>query len=819
MIIKAPGQIELVVTDKQESYPVLPLRTAVLFPGLLVSLQITREENARVIKSCHSAKKEIVASYSPNVPSDETTPVCQVGVLARLHDVRQGAGDTLLVTLEGIKRVSIEELTVKEKVMYGSVADCAVHSSQESLLESKVAEVIATVNEISQIDPTYAPEQSHVLARLVKDPSLLADKTAYTFHFPLSAKQEILETVELSERYTRLLTHLKMELNQASTLHSINAKVKESIADDQKKYFLRQQLHEIRRQLGDDFTEEREVARLRVQLRATSALPAEAHGLATIELDRLEHLSTASAEYGNTKNYLDWLLAMPWGKCQPESYEIKDAQRILNNEYFGPQNLKEQILQRLSVRKLLGGVNEGPTLCLVGAPGTGKAALARSIAKSMGKDFVRLSVGGITDVADVTGEPRTFLGALPGKIVRTIRDCGSCDPVVLIEDLDHFNVQNDSSVNMALLEALDTRKNNRFLDRYLGIPFDLSKVFFICSARSMEELPEQFMPRLEIVELPGYIEKEKIVISQRYIIPDLLKKHGITRTELKFSDKVLTKLITGYTQEAGLLAFSQQIEKICRKIALEKAEKRRSSWTVNEKNLESYLGLPDFFPEKMETKAEIGIAAGLAWTGAGGELMFIEGLKMKGEGRIITTGSLGEVMRESIQAAHSYVRSRADMLAIDFMDFDAFDIHIHFPSGAIPKDGPSAGAAVCLVIASILAERPIRNDIGMTGEVTLRGKVLPVAGIKEKVSAAYRAGMSHVAMPKENQKDIRELPKEIQRKITFHLIEKIDELFELCLLDFTPSTYTLEKIFTEEIEKAKRRRKGQNHRRRVDTRK
>ncbi|MEK7774719.1 MAG: LON peptidase substrate-binding domain-containing protein, partial [Candidatus Zixiibacteriota bacterium] len=650
MIIKAPGQLELVVSDKQETYPVLPLRTAVLFPGLLVSLQITREENARVIKSCHASKKNIVAAYSPSMPHEVDTPVSQVGVLARLHDVRQGAGDTLLVTLEGIKRVAIEELTTKDRALYGAVDECAVKPHDVGDIAMKVSAIIETVNEISRIDPTYAPEQSQVLARLVQEPSLLADKTAYTFHLPLSAKQEILETVDLSSRLDRLLDHLKIELNQAATLHSINAKVRETIAEDQKKYFLRQQLHEIRRQLGDDFTEEREVALLRKQLRDTKALPNEAQALATIELDRLEHLSTASAEYGNTKNYLDWLLAVPWGKYQPESYEIKDAQRILNNEYFGPQNLKEQILQRLSVRKLLGGVNEGPTLCLIGAPGTGKAALAKAIAKAMNKDFIRLSVGGIGDVADVTGEPRTFLGALPGKVIRTIREAGSCDPVVLIEDLDHFNVQNDSSVNMALLEAIDTRKNNRFLDRYLGIPFDLSKVFFICSARSMEELPEQFIPRFEIVELPGYIEKEKIVISQRYIIPELLKKHGITRSELKFSDKVLTKLITGYTQESGLLAFSQQIEKICRKIALEKAEKRRSSWTINEKNLESYLGLPDFFPEKMETKAEIGIAAGLAWTGAGGELMFIEGLKMKGDGKIITTGSLGEVMRESIQA-------------------------------------------------------------------------------------------------------------------------------------------------------------------------
>ena len=369
---------------------------------------------------------------------------------------------------------------------------------------------------------------------------------------------------------------------------------------------------------------------------------------------------------------------------------------------------------------------------------------------------------------------------------------------------------------MALLEVIDTRRNSRFLDNYLGVPFDLSKVFFICSVRSFEEIPEQFIPRFEIIELPGYIEKEKLVISKRYLMPNLLKKHGLTKTELRFTDKALMKIIASYTQEAGLLTFSQNIEKICRKIALEKLKRSKSSWTINEKSLESYLGPALFIPERAGTAPEIGTAAGLAWTGAGGELMFIEGLKMKGSGEIITTGSLGEIMKESIQAAHSYVRSKADVLGIDFSDFNEFDIHIHFPCGAIPKDGPSAGITVCLVIASVMSERPIRNDIAMTGEVTLRGRVLRVAGIKEKISAAYRAGIYNVALPKGNQKDIKELPKEILRKTKFTFIERVDELFEICLLDFTPSSYTLEKIFAEEIKKAQKKENETDRKRQSD---
>jgi ATP-dependent Lon protease len=545
---------------------------------------------------------------------------------------------------------------------------------------------------------------------------------------------------------------------------------------------------------------------VREVINRSSNLPPEVKARATIEVDRLSRLSSASAEYGVTKDYLDWILALPWGRTTPESYEIPDVERIISTDYFGPTSIKEQILQRLSVRKLSGGLDEGPTLCLVGAPGTGKASLAKAIARSVGKEFIRISVGGISEVAEIKGTPRTFLGAQPGKIIRAMKDAGSSDPVILIEDIDYFNLENNSSVNMALLEVVDTRFNSGFMDSYLGVPFDLSRVLFICSVRAFEEIPEQFIPRFELMEIPGYIEREKIVITKKYIIPTLLKKHGLRRSEFKISEKILARIISEYTQEAGLLGFSQQIEKICRKMALEKAEGKRKSWTVNDKNLESFLGSPVFIPEKAEKAPEIGTATGLAWTGAGGDLMFIEGLKMKGEGTIITTGSLGEVMKESIQAAHSYVRSKSDMLGIDFSDFSEFDIHIHFPSGAIPKDGPSAGVTVCLVIASVMSERPIRNDVAMTGEVTLRGKVLPVGGVKEKISAAYRAGIYHIVLPTENKKDLKEIPKEIQRKTKFSYINRVDELFELCLMDFTPSSYTLEKIFAEEIEKAKKKK-------------
>ena len=807
MVIKSKHRLPLVVSDSEETYPILPLMTEVLFPGMLVTIHVGRPENLTLLEEVYEKRHQFVAAYSQSgFDTPGARPIYQVGVLAEVRDIREGTGDTKVVTLEGIRRVAISLITAETPYLQGKANLIEKPSFAVKAIKEKVGEVIAIVNEITHLDPIYSPELSNVLKVNAEDPGLLADHAAASFHFSLAAKQELLECVLLDERFDKLLHELNSELNRAATVLSIQEKVKKRIEADQQKYFLRQQLHEIRRQLGEDFSEEREVARWKKLVKSLPDLPHEVADRSRIEIERLGQISPASAEYGATKNYLDWLLNLPWGKATPEDYRIAEVQKVIDNEYFGPDSLKERILQRLSVRKLMAGKDEGPTLCLVGAPGTGKASLAKSIAKAIGKEFIRISVGGITTVGDIKGTLRTYLGAQPGQIVRTLRQAGSSDPVILLEDIDYFNIDNNSSVNMALLEVIDARYNSRFLDQYIGVPFDLSRIFFICSVRSYEEIPEQFVPRLEVVELPGYVEREKVTIANRYIIPSMLEKHGLKKSEVRISDRTLSKIIGNYTMEAGLLGFSQQLERICRKIALQKAENNnKHSWTITEKTLESYLGTTQFIPEKAESVPEIGNAAGLAWTGAGGELMFIEGIKMKGDGQIITTGSLGEVMRESIQAAHSYVRSKADVLGIDSGDFNEFDIHIHFPSGAIPKDGPSAGITVCLVIASVMSERPIRNDIAMTGEVTLRGKVLSVGGTKEKISAAYRAGIYNVALPKENEKDLKEIPREILRKTKFHFIESVDQLFELCLLDFKPSSYTLEKIFADEIARAKKK--------------
>ena len=807
MIIKSKKKLAIELTDKQTVYPVLPLQTGILFPGTMITIQVGRKENLDLLTKCESGHKKFITAYSPHQKrtEDSAATINQVGVLAEVRDIKPGAGNSVVATIEGIKRIAIAEIIKTTPFITASSNQLQPPKRVPKNLKEMMDDVIATVQEITNLDPTFSDEHLRVLKMSYEDPSLMADTAATLFRLSLEAQQELLETVDLNQRFKLLLQHLNVELSRAATIHRINRNVEKTLEGEQEKQYLRQQLHEIKKLLGEDFVEEEEAVRYKNKIKDLKSLSPEVSARGYIEADRLAQISTASAEYGATKNYLEWLINLPWNRCKPEDYKMSEVQKILSTEYYGPRVLKEQILQRLSVRKHLGGINEGPTLCLIGAHGTGKAAIAKAIAKALGKDFVRVSVGGISEVSELKGTTRTFLGAMPGKIMRALRDAGTCDPVMLIEDIDYFNIENDSSVNMALLEAVDNRINSRFLDNYVGIPFDLSKVMFICSVRSYEEIPEQFLPRFELMELPGYIESEKIVITKKYIIPKLLKRHGLTKKEFKLTDKILKKIINTYTQEAGLLGLSQQLEKIFRKVVLEKVTSKKKKWTLTEKNLESYLGLSYFIPEKAEKEPEIGIAAGLAWTGAGGDLMFIEGIKMRGEGQITSTGSLGEVMKESIQAAHSYVRSKADVLGIDFNDFNEFDIHIHFPSGAIPKDGPSAGVTVGLVIASILSERPIRNDIAMTGEVTLRGRVLPVGGIKEKISAAYRAGIYHIAIPKENKKDIKELPKEILRKTKITYLEKVDDLFQLCLLDFTPSAFTLEKIFADEIKKAKKK--------------
>jgi ATP-dependent Lon protease len=810
MIIKSRYHIPLAATDGEPILPIIPAKTVILFPGETISLQVGRPASLSLVNDYVGTDKLTVFCFLPKGDSgSDDFDLYQVGCAAKIITSKDGPSGSKIATFEGIRRVALKSVSQTTPYLMARVGFAEERSGPASEIKNYSNEIVSLIEQITRIDPTYSDELAYVMKFNLGAPGHFADKVAASFHLPLDSKQELLEIFQINLRLKRLLDFLKMELDRAALSFEIKKNVEEKSAAEQRRFYLRQQLYEIKRQLGDEFIEDKISLQLKNDIKKNRLLPPEVRERALIEVDRLAHISTASAEYGATKLYLDWLLSVPWNVYSREELSLRQIEEDIDAEYYGSIQIKRQILERIAVRKLSGGIHEGSVLCLAGVPGTGKASLARAIAKALKKKFFRISVGGMTDISDIKGSARNFLGAAPGIIIRALRDAGACDPVIFIEDLEYFIEDANSALPMSLLEAIDPRLNSRFLDNYIGLPIDLGRAMFICAVKSIEGVPEMLSHRFEILELPGYIEKEKILIARKHIIPSETKKHGLSKRDISFSEKGLRKIIRSYTLEAGLLNFRRQIERICRHVALEKAGRVRKIWTVNEKTVENFLGTPQYISEIPEKEPEIGVAVGLAWTGSGGELMIIEGLKMKGSGQVITTGSLGEVMKESIQAAHSYVRSKADILGIDHNDFDNFDIHIHFPSGAIPKDGPSAGVTVSLVIASVMAERPIRHDIAMTGEVTLRGKVLPVGGIKEKISAAYRGGIPKVFIPRENKKDLKDLPVDILKKTKFIFIDAVDDLFERALLDFIPSNYTLEKIFAQEIEKVKNRKLSQ----------
>jgi len=804
MIIKSKSHIPALISKKARQIPVIPVKSAILFPGEAVTLQLTRPQNIRLVEENYSKGKIIGVSFSPRGEvGQRRIDLCQIGTAARIVSKREGPGKSMLVVLEGTERIYIHGLSRKNPYVIGRVSLIKEKQGLDAETEKYSEEIIYLIGQITKINPAYADSLLAFVRYNMENPGRLADRIAAAFHFPVKVKQEILESIEIQTRLKKIRRFLKSELQQSVIDDNSFTGSRQSPADG---LTIAHQWQKAVEKYRSENGNEKLINELREKVNESDDLPDEVYEKCLSEIDRLSNLSTASAEYGATRHYLDWLLNIPWNKSNGDSYDLKEVEKIISREYYGSSSIKKQILERVAIRKLSGRADEASVLCLAGAPGTGKASLAKAIAHAMGKEFIRISVGGMDEIAEIKGSSRTYPGAMPGIIIRTLRKVQTSDPVVYIENIEYLDDESAVALSMALLEAIDPRLNGLFLDKYIGIPVDLSRVLFICSARSDEEIPETISPRLEVIEIPGYIEKEKIGIARKHIIPKTLKKHGLLRKDIKFTEKGMRKIIRNYTMEAGLLDFKRRIERICRQIAKEKAGRSKKVWTITEKNVEKFLGTPQYIIEKPGKSPEIGVVIGLAWTGTGGDLMIIEGLKMKGSGDVITTGSLGEVMKESIQAAHSYVRAKADVLGIDHSDFSNFDIHIHFPSGAIPKDGPSAGVAVSLVIASVMAERPIRNDIAMTGEVTLRGKVLQVGGLSEKISAAYRAGIRTVLVPSANQKDLKNLSADIVKKTKFVFIESIDEVFSQGLLDFVPSSFTLEKIFAEEMEKAKRRK-------------
>jgi ATP-dependent Lon protease len=810
MLIKSRKKLPLVTPAAEQILPVLPLRSAVILPGETHTLQMGRKENLELLRAVGRHDSLLVLSFSSQrIPGGGTPRLSQVGVLAKVLSIKPAMANSKLVTLEGLRRVALMDVITTVPYVEARVAEVQENSDDIARLDGSLSEITYLISDLARVDSRYSDEIVNNLEMRRPSPTVYADYVGAAIHFQLADKQEIVTSIDIRDRLDTVIRLLKDEIEKHSLTTQIQTRVTESLDRKKRESFLRQQLMEIRRELGEEFVEEDLAKAYQNRIKENKALPLEVATRLTFEAGRLAHLSSSSAEYGSTKSYIELLLSLPWDGKSPEPFDPVKVEESINAEYYGLSHIREQVLEYLSMRQLSRDTRELPILCLAGAVGTGKASLVKAIASALGRKLVRINGTSLIMVEDIKGAHRNEIGAGPGQVVRAIQRAGSFDLVVYLEDLEYVIESEDTNALLALLEVVEPRQNSHFVDNFVGIPLDLSRVMFILGIAG-PDFPEPFAHRLEMVEMPGYIEREKIVITKRHVLPKLYKRYGLTRNELKFTDRGISRIIREYTMEAGLIILQQQLEKIFRRITRRKAACEECRYTIREDNVDQFLGTAQFITEKAMTKPEIGVANGLAWTGAGGDLMLIEGLKMRGTGQVITTGSLGEVMKESIQAAHSFVRARADLLGIDHNDFVNFDIHIHFPMGAIPKDGPSAGVTVSLVIASVMAERPIRSDIAMTGEVTLRGRVLPVSGIKEKVAAAFRAGVHTIILPRENEKDVKDIPREIVRKTSFIFVESVDDLFEKALLDFTPSSYTLEKIFAEEIEKAKKRSRAKN---------
>jgi ATP-dependent Lon protease len=785
-----------------EILPVLPLLSTVLFPLGISTIQVGYEKNLKLLEDRGKTGEVIALAFAQTTDINQLTPeqLARMGVAAKVIKIEESGEGGKQVTLEGMKRIRLRGITQRQPYFVARVeyVEEKIEDSEEE--KQLVNRIMGLVKQLVELDSTYPKELYHIFSMSKDVPGKFADMAASAFHFDLLSKQKILEELGTKARLVKLTDLLDAEIKRAELEKNLTYDVRRDFEKKIKEQILREELKTIREELEETGLQEKEVGELKEKIKASS-LPPYVEKQALLEAERLRSISTASAEYGMVRIHIDWLLSLPWTKGSCGEVDLERLERILTSEHFGQKRVKENILQLFSVRKLKKDL-KGIVLCFVGPAGTGKTSLAQAIAKALGRKFVRVSVAGVRDESEIKGTRSTYTEAFPGKILGAIKETGCTNPLIMIEQVDKMateSLRGDPAASLA--EALDPDKNFGFLDNYLGVAFDLSDVIFVTTALVPDEIPGSVLDLMEIIEFSSFIEEEKLQIAKKFILPTLLKKHGLSEQDIKFTDEALKKVIRQYTVEPGIRSLQREMESICRKCARAKASQSFVPCTVTKDNLEEYLGTPVYIPDVVPKQPEIGVAVGLAWTEAGGDLMLIEALKMKGSGQVIFTGQLGEVMKESIQAAHSYVRSKAEMLGINYDDFSNYDIHIHFPSGSIPKDGPSAGITVSLAIASVMSDKPIRNDIAMSGEVSLRGRVIPVAGVREKVSAAHRVGIRHVILPKGNEKNLLDLPEKIKKETDFIFVERIEDVFKHALLEQDETQRSIEEILRREIGK------------------
>ncbi len=779
---------EILKSELPATLPLMALRSTIVYPLGTIAVQMGAPENLSLLRANEDAGlivALVVASGEQDEPIDPARFVGRVGVAARVHERINLPGDTVQITLQGLRRITIEDVAQTDPFPIAGIKPARETPADPEELDSLVARVVSASETLAELIDRIPDEVPAILKMNITDPGRFADLAATNMNFRIADKEEVLQRLDVGQRLRFVLSRLEREVARARVMEDVKRQTEIKIEQHQREFYLRQQLRAIQAELGEADPGEKDVVETLKKIEEAK-LPEKAAQEARRECDRLRMLSPASSEYQVVRTYLDWVLSLPWHKKSSSGdteISLKSVEDALDGKHYGLQEAKERIVEFLAVRKLRGGDPHGPILCFVGPPGTGKTSLGEVIAHAIGRQFYRISVGGVRDEAEIRGHRRTYVGSMPGLIIQALRRVAARDPILMIDEIDKMTGGGPSGdPTAAMLEVLDPSQNHDFVDHYLNLPFDLSSCLFICTANTLFDIPAPLRDRMEVIRIAGYTIEEKVEIAWRYMLPRLLEEHGITDKDIQFTDEVLGYVSNRYSREAGLRNFERNLAAIMRKRARKKADGEEGAWIIDTAKVEEVLGVPRYAVEEAEMEPEIGAVTGLAWTSTGGDLMVIEALRMTGSGKLTVTGQLGDVMRESVDAAYSFVRSRAVTLGIADDEFKESDLHIHFPAGAIPKDGPSAGVAITLAIASVLSRRPVRRDLAMTGEVTLRGKVLEIGGVKEKVLAAYRAQLREVILPKLNEKDLRDVPDEVRKNMAFTFVQTMDEVLLLGLL-------------------------------------
>jgi ATP-dependent Lon protease len=762
--------------------PVLPLKETVVFSESMTPLAIGQERSIKLIDDVVGGDR-LLALVTVRDEEQETPgwdDLYEVGTAAVVHKMIRVPDGTLRILVQGLRRIKLERRVIDDPYLVGEFRELPDHLEETKELEALTRNVQGLFARIIGLVP-YLPEELQLAAANVDDPSALCSLVASTLRLKTDEKQKLLELVDVEERLRDVSRILNRELEVFELGTKIQSQVQSELEKGQREFFLRQQMKAIQEELGEGDPEQAELEELRGRIDALD-LPEEVDKAARRELSRLERLPSAAAEYGVIRTYLDWIATLPWGETTEDKIDLKHARDVLDADHFDLEKVKDRIIEFLAVSKLRGDAS-GQILCFVGPPGVGKTSLGQSIARTLERKFARLSVGGVRDEAEIRGHRRTYIGAMPGNIIRALRDAESMNPVLLIDELDKMGADFRGDPASAMLEVLDPEQNKTFRDHYLDLPFDLSKVLFICTANTTDTIPGPLLDRMDVISLSGYTEDEKLGIAKRYLVPKQVEAHGLTSDRVAISDKSLRLVIREYTREAGVRGLERRIADLCRKAARKVAEGYDGKIRIDERRVRSWLGARRYSGEVRRRTADPGVATGLAYTAAGGDVLFIEAQAYPGKGRLTITGQLGEVMQESAQAALSWVRSHTEQLGVAPEWFSEHDVHVHVPAGAVPKDGPSAGVTMATAIASLVRGVPVSDEVGMTGELTLTGQVLAIGGLREKVLAAQRAGLKRVVMPRENEHDLEDLPTETRRDLDFVLADSIEQVFEVAFTD------------------------------------